>query len=213
MKANLNVFCPPKPRFSVGDCVLYSDDIYDDVPYVYTYRSWGRFVVTGSTFVPMIVPHAFYKTGWWYTGILFDSDDDATIGHDLSKGEMIPEADIRPSKSRPSDGFLAFFGLLWLSTDDASIVLGISPKTLKRKRVKLDEGSHYIVSGKSYIWDIGKVANALGIKLEAPEVERANRGRESRGRYKPLPGLFSVPTPDRPSIIVPSVDVGPPLCG
>lgn len=207
MKANLSAFCPPKPRFNIGDCALYSDDVYDDIPYVYTYRSWGRFVVTGSTFVPMTTPGAFYKTGWWYSGVIFDADDDAIIGHDLTNCEMIPEASIRPSKSRPSDGFLAFFGLLWLSTDDAAIALGISPKNLKRKRIKLAEGIHYIASGNSYIWDVGKVSSALGIKLEAPEIGRANRAREFRGGCKPLPGLFPVPTPDCPSIIV------PPLCG
>jgi hypothetical protein len=219
MKPNKPVFCLPEAKFNVGDCVVYSDDIYDEIPYVQTYRDWGRVVITGSIFVPLVRPHEHLSSGWWYSGVIFDAPDEAMIGHNCGAGEMIHESEIRASSKIPSVGFLAFLGLLWLPTEDAANALGLSSRSLTRRRKKLNNGIHYLESNKSYIWNVGQVARELKINILAPEIERSNRGREVRSldypevRYGPFKGVFSVPTPQAASIIVPSMDNTPPLCG
>lgn len=214
MKANLNVFCPPKQRFSVGDCAIYSYDNYDDVPYVHTSRDWGRIVITGSIFVPLVRPREYYRAGWWYSSVIFDAPDDAMIGHNCGEGELIHESEIRLSNKAPSVGFLAFLGFLWLPTEEAARVLGISSKSLNRKRKSLSCGTHYLESNKHYSWNVGQVAKDLKITIAVPEIERSNQRRQQKAThrnddYGPFKGVFPVPTPDRPSIIVPP----PPLCG
>lgn len=221
MKPNKPVFCLPESKFKVGDCVVYSDDFWDDVPYQHNYRDWARVVITGAVFTPIIRDrdYEYGRGGWWYSGVIFDGPKDGVIGHHCGSGEMINESDIRFSSKRPSDGFLAFIGYLWLPTEQAAEVLNVSPRTLTRKRSKLREGIHYLGSTKSYLWNVGHLSKALGITLSVPEIERSNLGRESlrlshpNSGYRPFAGVFPVPTPKVDPIIVPFACGLPPLCG
>lgn len=219
MKANKPAFCLPESKFEVGDCVLCSEDCLDGSPQVY-YRLWSKFLITGKAYIPNSSLSNYRHVGWTYEAIQFDGNHDGDIGR-LTEDLLLTESEIRLTKDRPSDGFMAFFGLLWLPTDETANCLGITVRSLNRRKPNLTAGLHYLADSRPCLWNVGELAKTLKIQMSAPEIERSHRGRAHlrleypEVGYDPVRGVFPIPDPNTEPLItpVPSMAHIQPLCG
>lgn len=219
MKANKPAFCLPKSKFEVGDCVLCSEDYLDGIPKIY-YRFWSKFLILGKSYVPNSSLSTFNYVGWTYEAIQFAGHHDGDIGR-LTEDLLLTESEIRLIKDRPSNGFLAFFGLLWLPTDETANCIGITVKSLNRKKSSLTAGLHYQVDSRRCTWNVGEIAKTFGVQIPAPEIERSHRGRAHlrleypETGYSPVRGVFPVLEPITEPLItpVPATAHIQPLCG
>lgn len=114
-----------------------------------------------------------------YTAIEYDGNSDRQIGYHHDDGETFEESEIRLTNKRPSPGFQAFFGVLWLPTKEAANFLGMVPRDLTRGIAGFREGLHYSGNARFRLWNIGALAKYFDMPLEVPELERAHRAMDS----------------------------------